>query len=1002
MPNLTAQAATFRGGNYGYRGYLAVVPQTVVCTVTVDSTPAFPALSLTVTVSSGDIANVARGMTVRVESSGGTFKGLLRVASTGTLNSTTLPINEVAAGTVNIAATDVLKIVSEYRIWDMLVSATATLDKDSRLTYTDQLADPPPVANAGGPAVGWGTSANIAFDASTSYPVDPDNTGGLTYSWDFVDGTPSTGSSATETVSFPAGFRWVELTVTDADNSAETVKRVPVWVFDFDDLSPAEVIMTALEGEARSGWRASFELVTDDAALSALPDGALVVYVERETYAGAEASYGGGVSGRSNIKFVGYLVRDSITIEPNDNTVRFDAVGPLGILEQTPALPHLMVSDSTPANWHEVRALTVQRALWYLWHWQTTVGTLFDTLAIDGGSLGNLSLLRIAVTDVSSAAGQLRDVATATNLLVSADRAGRLTFVREFDYLDSSDRASRTKTYDLTTADVLVAELTREHRGTTRHVRGEGITTGGAAVFANAPGNAPSPLGTASETFSRQIVSSQADLNTRAGLHFARVNSLYNGRSVPRGVTLTLPDGYDVFEPAYGEAVTLTLAASTNKRGVSFDTGTRWTAARVSITHDGERGAKAIRLTLDHETTGPAGVTYIPPVAADIGISIPSFDFSFELPGFFIDHDTSRTTTGTNTIALFATNNALYRTGDFTTPSTFGGPTWDAVDLTALANWDGNLIRFVVDAYSPKYLGTGTTVNGWIATTTRLLRIENIFGAPVLAVRHTFNVASTARWLSATRGRQGHVCASGNYVNDGTYPGVWVTWSSNDSTYTETQVTAHYNTQPRADFPRVHISERETGVVYVPAYTNTASFNSSEIKLHKSSDYGATWAVSSGNLSFTSQYVLNAFHMPFAVSAANVAYRNDILRSGINDIYRSYRTTGSSSTAITPTPGGGSYGISNMRIDDANADRAVISAYGGVGKTFTTTNLSAATPTWTDITAVQFGEPLALSGDEIYLSNTGVIAYSSDFGATFDNRKGNITGSPFFVAVVGG
>jgi len=238
MPNLTAQAATFRGGNYGYRGYLAVVPQTVVCTVTVDSTPAFPALSLTVTVSSGDIANVARGMTVRVESSGGTFKGLLRVASTGTLNSTTLPINEVAAGTVNIAATDVLKIVSEYRIWDMLVSATATLDKDSRLTYTDQLADPPPVANAGGPAVGWGTSANIAFDASTSYPVDPDNTGGLTYSWDFVDGTPGTGSSATETVSFPAGFRWVELTVTDDDNSAETVKRVPVWVFDFDDLSP--------------------------------------------------------------------------------------------------------------------------------------------------------------------------------------------------------------------------------------------------------------------------------------------------------------------------------------------------------------------------------------------------------------------------------------------------------------------------------------------------------------------------------------------------------------------------------------------------------------------------------------------------------------------------------------------------------------------------------------------------------------------------------------------
>lgn len=1004
MPSLTSQATTFRAGNYAYTGYLATVPQTQVCVATVDSTPTFPAMSLTITVTTGDIADVARGMTVRVASSGGTFKGLLRVASTGTLNATTLPINEVAAGTVNIAATDVLTIVSEWRIWDQLVSATAALNKDSRLSYAAQLSDPPPVANAGGAAVGWGATASIAFDASTSYAVDPDNTSGLTYAWDFGDGTPSTSSSATPTVSFPAGFRWVELTVTDTDNSAATVKRVPVWVYDNSTLSPAPVLMTTLEGDARMGWRASFELVDTSAAVSTLPDGALVVYVERETYAGTEASYGSNVSGRSNIKFVGYLIRDTISIEPDNDTVRFDAVGPLGILEQTPALTQLMISAATPANWQEVKTLTVQRALWYLWHWQTTVGTLFDTLAINGGSLGNLSLLRIAVTDVSSAAGQLRDLATATNLLVSADRLGRLTFVREFDYLDSSDRTSRTKTYDLTTADALSVELTREHRGTTKFVRGEGLTTAGAAVFTNAPGNAPSPLGTASETFSRQIVSGQADLNTRTGLHFARVNSLYNGQFVPRGVQVALPDGYDVFDPAYGEAVTLTLAASTNKRGVSFDTGTRWTIPHVSINHDADMGTKTVRLTLDHETTGVAGVTYIPPVAADIGLNIPSFDFSYEFPGFYLDVDTSRGTPVIGTLAIFGTNNYLYTTGDFGTPSASGGPTWAGTDLTGLANWDGTIIQFVVDAYSPKYVGGGSAVNGWILTTTSILRITDIFGTPALALRHTFAVTPTAaRHISATRGTQNHVVAASNYVNNGTYPGVYVTYTTDDSTYTEVEVTAHYNTQPRSDVPWVHISERESGVVYVPAYTNTNSFNSSVVELHKSSDYGATWAVSSGNLSFTTQYVLPRIFMPFSIGTANIMYRGDVRRSGINDVYSMYRVTGSTNTDITPSTGGH---IGDMRIDDANANNAVFNSYNGATtKMFSTQSLGFPTPSYTDFTSVYVGALLALNANSVYItanSASGNIAYSADFAATFDSRQGNITGTHYYVGLCGG
>jgi hypothetical protein len=1016
MPDLTSQAATFRAGNYAYTGYLAIIPQTVVCTSTVDSTPTFPAMSLTMTVTAGAAADIERGMTVRVESSGGVFKGLLRVASTGTLSATILPINEVAAGTVNIAATDVLKIVAEYRIWDKLVSATAALNKDSRLAYAAQLADPPPVANAGGAAVGWGATASIAFDASTSYAVDPDNTGGLTYAWDFGDGTPATSATATETVSFPAGFRWIKLTVTDADNSAETEKLVPVWVFDNSTLTPTKVIMSALEGDARNGWRASFELVDSDASITTLPDGALVVYVERETYAGTEASYGSNVSGRSNIKFIGYLTRDTISIEPDSDTVRFDAEGPLGILERTPALTQLMISDSTPANWQEVKTLTVQRALWYLWHWQTTVGTLFDTLAINGGSLGNLSLLRIAVTDVSSAAGQLRDLATATNLLVSADRLGRLTFVREFDYLDSTDRTARVKTLDLTTADVMVADITREHRGTTKFVRGEGLTTAGAAVFANAPGNAPSPLGASSETFSRQIVSNQADLNTRAGLHFAKSNGLYNGQFVPRGVTLTLPDGYDVFEPAYGEAVTLTLAAATNKRGVSFGTGTRWTVPRVSINHEADSGAKTVRLTLDHETTGVAAVTYVPPVAADIGLNIPSFDFSYEFPGFFFDFDTSRTQTGTGTIAMFVTDNYMYLTANFTTPAAAGGPAWAAVDLSALANWNGNLLDFVVDAYSPKYLGTGTEVNGWIATSTRLLRITDIFGTPALTSRHTFNAApetNATRSIQASFGAQNRVVCLSYYGNDGTYPGTWATWTTDDSSYTETQVTEFYQTNTGFGVtPAVYVSSRNAGIVYAQAYTATGSGDSATIALYRSANGGSTWAAASAVTTTAQTVPLAKMDVPFNVTNDLTLLWGEYIDTGTT--YSLYRSIGTSETDISPTGTYGPVGSRALALSLDNPDYAVCvgTAYIGSATTnraWATSNLSNSTPTWTAITDATTNADLAYTGatitgtSNLYLWGTqSKIAYSDDGGVYVDSKRGNLTSTGTIMNICGG
>lgn len=200
MPSLSGNAATYRAGSYFHRGYIGTFPQTIVWQATLNSTPTFPATSLTVTTVSGSSASALRGMTVRVETAAGVFKGLLRIASSGTINSTTIPINEVSANSVNLTSTDVLKVVQEWRIWDMLVSATAALNKDSRITFSDQAANPEPIANLGGLWFGFVDSgqifATVTFDGTASLIVDPDG-GSLSYLWNVGSGTITVGTTTT-------------------------------------------------------------------------------------------------------------------------------------------------------------------------------------------------------------------------------------------------------------------------------------------------------------------------------------------------------------------------------------------------------------------------------------------------------------------------------------------------------------------------------------------------------------------------------------------------------------------------------------------------------------------------------------------------------------------------------------------------------------------------------------------------------------------------------------
>lgn len=441
----------------------------------------------------------------------------------------------------------------------------------------------------------------------------------MSYSWAIGDGTVISGATNTATFSatFPVGFRHITLTVTNSGSSKTAVKYIPIRVFDADQ-PPLRARLDSRNYTHQTGWTMTFSLPAgSESDLDNLPDGALIVNFEQEIYdADTIGSYGSNIAGSSHIKFVGYLVRESIRIDPDTDEVVFEAESPLAILEKTPALPQLMTTKTSPVKWSQVKSLTVNRALWYLWYWHASVAAYFDFHWHSGT---DLAYKELSVNNIDNLAGQLRDIADALNLKFTCDRLGRLLFIRDPDYLDEADRASCTTAYQLTTADIMELDMAREHRRRVKLVEGRAFTSAGKGLYSRAPGNAPAPDAVGSELLDRQIVSNQAELNLRTGRHYAKLNGTYydsaskSSRHVPQGVTLTLPDSYDVFDPAYLDYITLTLADTTNARGLAIASTERWLIESMSVDYDPDEGTKSIRLTLNHETQGLAGVTYIRP-----------------------------------------------------------------------------------------------------------------------------------------------------------------------------------------------------------------------------------------------------------------------------------------------------------------------------------------------------------------------------------------------------
>ena len=1031
MPNLTGQAATFQAGQYTYRGYISTPPQDIILAGTLSATPTYPTLTLAYTVDSGSEGDVAEDMTVVLfESDGTTIKGVLRVANGGAA-SNVLQIHEFSAGAADMASGDKFEVRDTFLVWDKLVAANDEFDKDSRITYSDQGSALPPFANSGGPRVGFVSGSTIihSFDNTNSAAVDPDNVSGLTYANAIDDGSYVTGgaTSGSYTASFPEGFRHVTVTVTDADNSKTALKYIPTWAHTRSGTNaPLSVVAAGLSGSINDGtYNMTIVLpIAAEADLAVLPDGAMITYWEEEFYGGVEVSYGSEVSEQAHVKFVGYLIRDSISIDAEANEVTFEAVGPVGMLALTPALPQLLVREASPDEWKEVAGVTSNIVLWYILWWHSSFGTIHD---VELSSEINLAVQRLAVTDVSSLLGQLQDVAGSFNIRVANDRLGRLLFRKHPGFLTSAERAARTTAYNFTTADFISADIDTEHRGTVKLLRGDGITVDDAAVFSVAPGQAPAPLGTGVSSLSRQILSDQADLNTRTGLAFAKENSQHDGQFVPRGVTLELADGYDVFDFALGDWLTLTLAASTNGRGRAYTTATRWFIEGVNIDYDHEAGSKGITLTISHETDGADGITAAPPLSGlptfdDPGDDWGGIDFPPESGGGLLDLNAA-----VGNLAVFTQDGGLY-----TCDWTLAVPVWvqQAIGGSAPTSGTGAAwwYSMAVDAYSPLYLGSGTTVDMKCMSNRRIFGIVDVFGAsggPTGTIEETFTEFFETERIATERGFQDWwVAAAWHHgasdPNDGAY--IYET-TDGGTTWSATQLSAATRSlSTSTNRQAVYASRNVLGKIYT-LVMNTSVTGEFAIRWRPTQTGSWAWKFSPNTL-----YALLPMGGWFEFPVDNNTDEEFFYWGGKDNatgLSILWRYDHGTVTDITLDIGGVKYGPRARRgISSFAGDRNRLVMIATAGSSHSDENWVLATSTdggnnWT----VKQGPTTAaielpfdgcyLAGDNgniIYLigsttsPNTPQIAVSYDFGSTIQDKSSNLAalGAERVIGIMGG
>lgn len=987
MPDQSSHQAALRASGHEIQLYFAKFDPDIVLAATVNTPTVDQAFNLAITTVSGSAADVYAGFLVRVESAGGSLKGVTNVRAAGTISSGNLPIHELGIADIEIVATDVVKVYRIPFLGDKLPTDTVSFAPDN-LTYTDQGSLIRPRVNSGGNFVGevdsGQTYASVPMPG-VSTTEDPNSSGTLTHLWTLLTGTlafapGSSNTDANPTIRAAQGYGILIHQETDATNGKSWTQFVCFQVYD-PTHRPYRMISCDLTGEMENGWSAANMELYQNTDLASLPDGWMVGLYAVEYIGGVQASYGSIYAGRSAIKLIGFLFHDENSLTPQINRVTFSIQSPWQRLTSLPGFSKVFTRGAS--DWTNITDLTVRLAIIHLLRYYSFYMELFDLL-FDSAFLNKLySQLFI---QKQTADKQIIELADGVDAKVCHLRTGEVTIYTDQSFIPIASRAAVVKTLALGKRDLLTAPFVRDHWKTVETVEVRGFTAGASnnqPVLSRYTGLTPG-RGNQSAVQEKQIVDSQSDLNERAGRRGAKQDSAFldaNGLYT-RAIewTPTLPGSYDVFD-FNKEYIATDLDATSNLRGVDLS-AQLYFMTRMSIQYTG--GTARLTLTLDTATNAPPAATYVPPVdtilPANPFAPQPPITPTPTLPGLV---------KGSGRIIMLNTDNNAYVTTNFQASAAQGGPAWVAIPLTLGGN---NVVDWVQDPYN---LNRYVIVTD--GATDAIWTLDDPLGAATLTSRADLLVALTGvhdRKIECDFS-SGYFYVVSCYDGDATYPGTWYTYCTDDGVTwaAETQITPHYHTSLGSGLP-LSVSSHNAGRAYTAAFLSTGSSPTSAFfELN-----GASFSQITSPSGFEPGQLLGwCNHYPFAAGAAET-FSFFGQYNGATD--GTFLRNGSTVTDISPRIGGVACrpnlnrALHSCPIDPYSLVEAGDNDAGGGSGVFVSRTQGAS---WNMIdgpsSLYTFVEIAGNDHSVIYLCGlNGTVGYCSDFAA-IDNRMGNLVTS---------
>lgn len=324
---------------------------------------------------------------------GGSEKGRIRVRSADASE-----ITVQANSHINWADNDyitILRYVEIVPIYQRIIQDPAnplnTLwYKDYDIAYTDQNSVLGSFVCMGGHYAGF-VDDNVYYTASGTNNFKGD---ALTYDW-WMEGATTTGSSA-GTPGYQsystAGHYVTRLEVDNASGGTDTSYRFvslydrpgegsnpPILQWEMDDLK---------ESRQAAGGRTRIRIF-EDIDEDVIRPNALVVIFGEDWWGNTRNTWGGEDLNRSTTFFVGYIREGTINWDYRQGVVEFEVVSPTEIMKEVEAFSIDLTSSTDPAGqassdanfpsgWTLLLDLDVERAIYHLLRWHSTVLQVMD------------------------------------------------------------------------------------------------------------------------------------------------------------------------------------------------------------------------------------------------------------------------------------------------------------------------------------------------------------------------------------------------------------------------------------------------------------------------------------------------------------------------------------------------------------------------------------------------------------------------------------------------